>query len=325
MFIQKTQRKQNLKQCRGHWKLLGPNTNHNVQKYASLSHLQQIESLLMHRSVALNHLNYESPDNPFKGPITVRIHHRNSNEHSEYEIHHWNGAEVGKCGAFRIQKCQSDTVKANYYLHIKAHLSDIRWHWYDNDSSKYQAYSMGMDVERQMECSFQGCLRSNFIQNDDYLNYAALTTLKKAYIQQFGDHNKSKTFLIRFGFDVDVESGVVDRWKMITAEQVTVTDNAFSRSIQRIDAAKGDINDLCTEDLQRRFGLRMKGVYDLTVWKSNSNAEHSKDLSAADPRRAMKRRRSPSIGECNDNIFKKRKQTQKEIVNSVPNSITLNS
>merc|ERR1712173_138262 len=102
------------------------------------------------------------------------------------------------------------------------------------------------------------------------------------------------------GYDVDAESGIIDRWKMITAEQVTVTENAFPRSIQRIDSGKGGINDLCT-DLKCRYRLRMKGVHNLETLKSRSNSE-------SNPRRALKRRRSPSLTASNDSMCKKRKQ-----------------
>ena len=268
--MQKTQRKQHLKLSRGYWKLLGSATNHNTvstvssQKYASLDHLQQIESLVMHKCVAVSLLDYKSRGNAFKTPIRVRIHDRtgdlSADQFTEYEIQHWNGGDVGQCSAFRIEKCGSGK-RANCYINFQCRLPNVRWHWYDNDSSRYKPYTMGMDVERQMECCFQGCLRSNFCQNE-YFNCALLTELKRAYVEQFGDRHKLKTFMMRFGYDIHPVSGDCNRWRILTAERVTVSDNAFPRSIQRIDSGKGGINDLCG-DAMDRFSLRMKAVYDL--------------------------------------------------------------
>eukprot|EP01084_Bolivina_argentea_P249599 417917_1 len=242
-FVPKYYRLHQLHKIKGYWKLL----NHNNDPI--ITDLNAIKSLVMHKQIAPTLLKYDSHkhnENPFHNKITVSI------KNNTYDILFWNGASPNQYNTFQIYDHQKG--KNHYYMNFRSDMLDLKWMWYDNDSSLFREYSLGETVKQQIECSFQANLLYNFpmeFQKDNIFNDVNLNALKKELIREYGHQNK--LFALRCGFD---EIYDINR-SIINVQQLTVSINGcygFSRTIERKHNNK---TDFCKYN-QNNFNLRMK-------------------------------------------------------------------
>ena len=284
MFIARQLRGVELNETRGYWKVLYKDN----AKYASRNDLTRIRSLVLHQQIAPKLLDYtkdfessnERKDHPFKAPVKIWVHQEDDSDSDsetiiKYEVLFWNGSSLNQTHAFKIVK--TDTGKTNYYQYFDAGLKndEVKWLWYDNNNSKYVYYRLGSDVNEQLEASLQGNLIYNYPINvhadkDDgqYFNNCSLNILKREYIKKIvneggdADKHNHKTFVLRATFNQNESE---NRF-IHMVEQVTVTDYAFPRTLQRRDQTlkgKGEVErnygveDYCY-NVERNYNLRMK-------------------------------------------------------------------
>eukprot|EP01084_Bolivina_argentea_P249600 417918_1 len=242
-FVSKNYRQYGANETKGYWKLL------NTNKDKIITDLNAIKSLVMHKQIAPTLLKYDSHkhnENPFHNKITVSI------KNNTYDILFWNGASPNQYNTFQIYDHQKG--KNHYYMNFRSDMLDLKWMWYDNDSSLFREYSLGETVKQQIECSFQANLLYNFpmeFQKDNIFNDVNLNALKKELIREYGHQNK--LFALRCGFD---EIYDINR-SIINVQQLTVSINGcygFSRTIERKHNNK---TDFCKYN-QNNFNLRMK-------------------------------------------------------------------
>ena len=264
-WIAKRQMRLGLDETNGYWKILSKDN----PKYASRDDLTKIRSLVMHKKIAPKLLNYSTDlnQNPFHSKVTVHIHDdEDTKETHKYEILHWNGSSPLQCSSFKITKCS--TGKTNYYQYFEAYLPHIHWVWYDNDSSTYQPYDLGIDVTEQMECSLQANLFYNYPENihsdekqfSEYFNCCSLNKMKKAMEEKRG--NEDKEYLFRATYNEKTR-------RIEGLEQLSVSNFSFPRTIRRINLNKyendkgqhdyqnDDVEDYC-EGVDMHFNLRMQ-------------------------------------------------------------------
>lgn len=262
MFTNKRERSTNptvnnlLAQTKGYWKVLYPHVKHNATKFASVSDLNRILSLVRHPAIASELLNYNSPKNPFKqsqDSVHVHIHDREADEVREYEVLFWNGSDIGQVSAFKITKCS--TGKTHYYMHgaWSKQSNHVQWLWYDNNSAEYMEYKFEEEVDDQIECAFQANLLHNYPVREvgDYLSCVTMNRLKEAYVAQYGEAHESKHFLFRFGFHGKDEER---EGHIRSVEQLTITNYSFPRNVLRINL-RNNTNDFCHDG--KHFNLRM--------------------------------------------------------------------
>jgi len=253
MFVKKAERGNHLlKESKGYWKVLYPHLQEN-ERYASLSDLDRIKSLVMHKAIAPKLLDYASPNHPFRKSIHVSIHDRETGNERKYEVLFWNGSDIGQVSAFKITKCGSG--KTNYYMHgaWSSQAQHVQWLWYDNNSAQYRPYDFGEETDAQIECTFQSNLPYNFPHTEDF-RCVTMNKLKQAYVGLYGQAHQSKSFMFRFGFKNEEEGRQTKR--MVSVEQLTITDYSFSRNVQRLNLRENKKVDFCHE--AKHFNLRME-------------------------------------------------------------------
>jgi len=249
IFIHKSVRGARFKQVRGYWKVLLDDTPYDDSKFIPRHDLDRIRSLVMHQNIAstlihvcdsddtLNKLSDSATRNvnPFKEPVTIHIDDR------EYEVSYWNGAREEQTSAFRIRNCSSG--KTNYYQYFRTEYnSNIAWRWYDNNAAAYKPYSMGPQVDLSLECSLQANWICNYAASGKLFHNVFLPALRQAFMDEWGLKEARKRVLLRFGFVFDDEEDIRTR-RISTVEQVTVSDHAFPRTVQRIDCDRDCITD----------------------------------------------------------------------------------
>lgn len=288
MFVARTLRGPELSETRGYWKIL---YRENNEKYASRDDLTRIRSLVLHQQIAPKLLDYKkktafestnlNEDHPFKESFKVWLHTKSDSDSEsdegiiKYEVKFWNGASLNQTHAYKIVKIESG--KTNYYQYFDASLKhdQIKWLWYDNNNSRYQYFELGPDTNQQLECSFQSNLIYNYpvnihsdIDDGQYFNNCSLPYLRKGfseYMEKNGEDISKlnyKTYLLRTTFHRQPRE-----YRYIhMLEQVTVSEHAFPRTVQRRDhsiTAKGEderkygVEDYCI-DINRHYNLRME-------------------------------------------------------------------
>eukprot|EP00483_Globobulimina_turgida_P000011 UN00011 len=217
--------------------------------------------MVMHKQIApklLKYNDYKNNENPFNiDQITVVINN------NKYDILFWNGASPNQCTTFQIYDHQKD--KKYYYMNFRTCTPDIdvRWLWYDNDSSQFREYCLGSNVKSQIECSFRANLLHNFpmeFQKDGMFNNVNLTKLKNELIAKYGcssskDHH-NKLFALQCGFD---QREAPNR-SILNVQQLTISMNGFSRfsrTVERINRNGETDFCNCTEN---NFNLRMQPI-----------------------------------------------------------------
>ena len=251
MFIRRQHSGVDLNETKGYWKILS-------NDYYLINDANIIKSLVLHKKVAPMLLNYNYDDTPFKDEkIIVNIQSkdtRGNNVYKKFHVSFWNGATPNQCNTFEIHDIQKD--RKRFMMNLNPFPDNIKWVWYDNDSSKFKPYDLGANVNAQIECSFQANLVYNFplqLQKNGLFNNVNLTILKSAYIEKFGQEHNNKVFVLRCGFDKKNDRNR----KINTIEQITVTTFGFPRSVKRIRHLNGKyISDNCDDKLDN-FNMRI--------------------------------------------------------------------
>lgn len=146
----------------------------------------------------------------------------------------------------RVSSTESTTESATeceYYLCCDTAPRRTRWEWYDNHSATYKAYTMGPEVDAQLEVSFQANVHFAAAIGHHFSN-VNFNALKRAIAAQSGEcvsRRRSKQFLLRFRM-ADGE--------IVSVEQIAVQPRPYStfpRVVRRIEKqvdCQGDGYDL---------------------------------------------------------------------------------